>query len=63
MSGPHLLYRIENNVAFFFINREAQRNAVNLEAIELFLNYLAEAEKDPNVRVVRSVSKANSPNI
>ena len=52
MSEPHLLYRVENNVAFFTINREAQRNAISLEAIELFLKYLDEAEKDENIRVI-----------
>ena len=52
MSGPHLLYRVDNNVAFFTINREAQRNAISLEAIELFLKYLDDAEKDQNARVI-----------
>ena len=52
MSEPHLLYHVENNVAFFTINREAQRNAISLDAIELFLKYLDDAEKDPNVRVI-----------
>jgi enoyl-CoA hydratase/carnithine racemase len=52
MSEAHLLYRVENNVAFLTINREAQRNAISLDAIELFLKYLDDAEKDPNVRVI-----------
>ena len=52
MSEPHLLYHVKNNVAFFTINREAQRNAISLDAIELFLKYLDDAEKDPNVRVI-----------
>ena len=52
MSEPHLLYSVENNVAFFTINRPAQRNAISLKAIELFLKYLDEASIDPNVRVV-----------
>jgi enoyl-CoA hydratase/carnithine racemase len=52
MSEAHLLYSVENNVAFFTINREAQRNAISLDAIELFLKYLDDAEKDPNVRVI-----------
>ena len=52
MSEPQLLYRVENNVAFFTINREAQRNAISLDAIERFLKYLDDAEKDPNIRVI-----------
>ncbi len=52
MSEAHLLYSVENNVAFFTINRETQRNAISIDAIELFLKYLDDAEKDPNVRVI-----------
>ena len=52
MSEPHLLYRIEKNVARFTINREPQRNAISLDAIELLLKYLDDAEKNQNVRVV-----------
>ncbi|MGD9301953.1 MAG: enoyl-CoA hydratase-related protein [Desulfobacterales bacterium] len=52
MSEPHLLYRVESNVARLTINREAQRNAISLEAIEHFLRYLENAEKDDNVRVI-----------
>ena len=52
MSEPHLLYRLEKNVARFTINREPQRNAISLDAIERLLKYLDDAEKDQNVRVV-----------
>ena len=52
MSEDHLLYSVESNVARLTINREAQRNAISLEAIELFLKYLDEAEKDENIRVI-----------
>ncbi|MBW2337205.1 MAG: enoyl-CoA hydratase, partial [Deltaproteobacteria bacterium] len=52
MSEAHLLYSVENNVAFFTINRAAQRNAISLDAIELFSKYLDDAEKDPTVRVI-----------
>ena len=52
MSEDHLLYSVENNIACLTINREAQRNAISLDAIELFLKYLDDAEKDPNVRVI-----------
>jgi len=52
MSEPHLLYHVANNIAFFTINREAQRNAISLDTIELFLKYLDAAENNPNVRVI-----------
>jgi len=52
MSEDHLMYHVENNVARLTINREAQRNAISLEAIELFSKCLDEAEKDENVRVI-----------
>jgi len=52
MSEEHLLYSVEKNVARLTINREAQRNAISLEVIELFKKYLNAAEKDENVRVI-----------
>ncbi len=52
MSQPHLLYHVDNSIATLTINREAQRNAISLEAIELFLSRLDEAERDENIRVV-----------
>ena len=52
MSEEHLLYNVENNVAFFTINREPQRNAISLETINSFLQYLDEAEKDEEVRAI-----------
>ena len=52
MPESHLLYRVEDNIAYFTINRESQRNAISLDAITLFLKYLDEAAKDPNVRVI-----------
>jgi len=52
MSQPHLLYHVDNSSATLTINREAQRNAISLEAIELFLSHLDEAERDENIRVV-----------
>ena len=52
MPEPHLLYRVADHVAALTINREARRNAISIETIDLFLNYLDEAEKDPAVRVI-----------
>lgn len=52
MSEDHLLYRVEESIAYFTINREKQRNAISAEAIELFLEYLDQAKLDEQVRVV-----------
>jgi enoyl-CoA hydratase/carnithine racemase len=59
MSEPHVLYNVENGIATFTINREQQRNAISLEAIELFLSYLDTAEKDDQVRVVLITGTGN----
>lgn len=52
MSEEHLLYRVEEGVAHFMINREKQRNAITPEAVVLFLDYLDQAEADDAVRAV-----------
>jgi enoyl-CoA hydratase/carnithine racemase len=52
MTEEHLLYRVEQGVAYFTINREPQRNAISAEVTSLFFKYLDEAEKDQNVRVI-----------
>jgi hypothetical protein len=57
MPEEHLLYSIEKNVARLTINREAQRNAISLEAIDLFSQCLDEAEKDEKVRAMDPVIK------
>jgi enoyl-CoA hydratase/carnithine racemase len=52
MSEEHLLYRVEEKVAYFTINREKQRNAISADVVSLFFKYLDEAEKDPDVSVI-----------
>ena len=52
MSELHLLYSVEKNVARLTINREAQRNAISLESVDLFSKCLDEAEADENVWVI-----------
>jgi len=52
MAESELLYRVENNVAYFTINREAKRNSISGEVVGLFVKYLDEAEKDDQVRVI-----------
>jgi len=52
MSESHLLYRVEDRVAHFTLNREKQRNALSAEALDLFLECLDRAENDAAVRAV-----------
>ena len=52
MAKENLGYRVEDNIAHFTINREEQRNALNLETISLFLKHLDQAECDDTVRAV-----------
>jgi enoyl-CoA hydratase len=59
MPEPHLLYRVENNIATLTINREDRRNALSVETIKLFLQYLDQAEKDPGVRAILITGAGN----
>jgi enoyl-CoA hydratase/carnithine racemase len=52
MNEGHLLYRVEDSIAYFTINREKQRNAITVEVITHFLEYLDKAEDDDSVKVV-----------
>lgn len=52
MNDPHLLYQVKEGVACFTINREKQRNAISVEALDLFLRHLDEASENDAVRVV-----------
>ena len=52
MGDKHLLYNVDDHIAVFTINREKQRNAISVEAIGLFMEYLDRAEVDEEVRVV-----------
>jgi len=52
MDSSPLLYRVEENVARFTINREKQKNSLSPDVITLFLEYLDRAEKDEAVRVL-----------
>jgi enoyl-CoA hydratase/carnithine racemase len=52
MNESHLLYRVEDDIAYFTINRERQRNAISVEALNLFLEHLDKAEADESVRVI-----------
>lgn len=52
MSDDHLLFRVEDHVGYFTINREPQRNAISHETVVLFRKYLDQAEEDEDVRVI-----------
>jgi enoyl-CoA hydratase/carnithine racemase len=52
MAKEDLSYRVENHIAHFTINREKQRNALNLATISLFLKHLDQAECDDTVKAV-----------
>lgn len=52
MNESHLLYHVKEGVAYFTINREQQRNAISIEALELFHKHLDEAENNSAVRVL-----------
>ena len=52
MNPPHLLYQVKDGVACFTINRENQRNAISMEALDLFLSHLDEALGNDAVRAV-----------
>ncbi len=47
-----LLYQVEEQVGWITINREAQRNAIDREALELMHRALDAAGADPAVRVI-----------
>lgn len=52
MSEENLLYRVNDHVAYFTINREKQRNAITPEAVTLFMKYLDRAQSDEKVRAI-----------
>jgi enoyl-CoA hydratase/carnithine racemase len=52
MSEENLGFTVKDNIAYFTINREQQRNALNLDTISLFLKYLDQAEGDQTVRAI-----------
>jgi enoyl-CoA hydratase/carnithine racemase len=52
MSEPELLYDVRDAAAWLTINREARRNALSREIIDLFQEYLDRVEADDGIRVV-----------
>jgi enoyl-CoA hydratase/carnithine racemase len=52
MSEAEVLYEIRDHAAWLTIDREDRRNALSLQMIELFFEYLDRAAADDNVRAV-----------
>jgi len=52
MPDGDLIYKVEDQVGYFTINREAKRNSISPDVIGLFFKHLDEAEADENVRAV-----------
>ena len=52
MGEPELLYEVRDAVAWLTINREVRRNALSLEMIDLFQEYLDRVEADDAIRAV-----------
>jgi enoyl-CoA hydratase/carnithine racemase len=52
MPKEDLQFSVKDGIGRFIINREPQRNALNLETLSLFLKYLDQAESDDAVRVI-----------
>ncbi|MCA1959731.1 MAG: enoyl-CoA hydratase/isomerase family protein [Desulfomonile sp.] len=52
MSDQELVYEKKGSVGWLTINREARRNAISLDMIELLSKSLDDAEKDENIRVI-----------
>ncbi len=48
----HLLYEVENNVAYLTMNRPEARNALSIEMRQKLLETLQTLEADDNVRCV-----------
>jgi enoyl-CoA hydratase/carnithine racemase len=52
MSDKELLYEVKDRVAWITLNRESRRNALSLGMVDLFFDYLDQAETDERIRVV-----------
>jgi enoyl-CoA hydratase/carnithine racemase len=52
MNDKDLLYRVDNGTAWITINREAKRNSISGEVVDLFFEFLKQAEEDPSVKAV-----------
>jgi len=60
MSEPHVLYRIEGNIAILTINRPEVKNAFSPEMLTLWRQFVEEAKADHNVRVIIVTGKGDT---
>jgi enoyl-CoA hydratase/carnithine racemase len=52
MPEKDLLYEVKDYVGYITINREKFRNSISAQAVNLFMEYLDQAETDAAVRVI-----------
>lgn len=60
MSQPHVLYRVERNIAIITLNRPEAKNVFSMEMITLWRQFLEEAKADANVRVLVVTGKGDT---
>jgi len=60
MSEPHLLYRIEKNIALLTLNRPEAKNTFSSEMLTLWRQSLEEAKADHQVRVIVVTGKGDT---
>ncbi len=60
MSEPHVLYQAEGHIAIITLNRPEAKNAFSSEMIALWGQFLEEARKDDQVRVIIVTGKGDT---
>ncbi|HQB34923.1 MAG TPA: enoyl-CoA hydratase-related protein [Syntrophorhabdus sp.] len=60
MSEPHTLYNVNNHVAIITLNRPKAKNAFSTEMISLWQEYLEEARKNDEIRVIIVTGKGDT---
>ena len=60
MSEPHTLYNVNNHVAIITLNRPKAKNAFSTEMISLWQEYLEEAKKNDEIRVIIVTGKGDT---
>ncbi len=60
MDDPHVLYRIERNIAIITLNRPEVKNVFSLEMLTAWRQFLSEAREDKGVRVIVLTGKGDT---
>jgi enoyl-CoA hydratase/carnithine racemase len=60
MSEPHVLYHVQDHIALITLNRPEAKNAFSPEMIALWGQFLEEARKDDQVRVIIVTGKGDT---